>query len=187
LFLLPLAVEFYIQYRRGEVGLRRAAWLVLVGVEGAGHIVWLTHQFGSLAVWFEAQAIWHRLVMPWESLGAGWRGVVYAPSPLDGAVSLMDPLMAVVFLGGLVWSARRMPVSFTVYFATVLLAPLFVVTTYSEHYPLTAVARYVVVAFPFFLLLGSLPKSWWQAPLMGVSFLVQAVWMMLFVAWVFVR
>jgi hypothetical protein len=45
----------------------------------------------------------------------------------------------------------------------------------------------VIVAFPFFMLLGTLPKRFWQAPVWAVSFLAQTVWLLLFCAWVFVR
>lgn len=187
LFLLALGVEFFLQYRRGEVSFARVWTLIPVAVGGLGHLGWLTFEFGSPGVWFQAQALWHRAALPWDSLGAAWGAVILAPTLLDAAISLMDPLFATVFLAGLVWSARRLPVSMTVYMATIIVPPLFVVTTYSDHYPLTAMARYVVVAFPFFLLLGGLPKSWWQLPVAALSFLAQMVWMMLFVAWVFVR
>lgn len=154
---------------------------------GIGHFLWLTLQFGSPLVWFQAQAIWHRFALPWDALGAAWGAVIFAPSPLDAAVSFMDPFFATVFLFGLGWSARKLPLSFTAYFATIILPPLFVTTTYAVHYPLTAVARYVLVAFPFFILLGALPQRWWQLPVAAFSFIVQTVWLLLFVAWVFAR
>jgi hypothetical protein len=187
LFLLALGVEFFLQHRRGEVSLTHVWTLIPVALGGLGHLAWLTFEFGSPDVWFQAQALWHRAALPWDSLGAAWSAVIFAATPLDAAVSLMDPFFATVFVAALFWSARRLPVSMTVYMATIVVPPLFVVTTYSGHYPLTAMARYVVVAFPFFLLLGSLRKSWWQLPLAALLFSVQMVWMMLFVAWVFVR
>lgn len=187
LFVLPLGAEFFLQYRRREISLRWGWTLWLVALGGMGHFLWLTWQFGSPALWFQAQTVWHRAALPWESLGAAWGAVIFAPTVLDAAMSFMDPFFAVIFLLGIVWSARRLPLSQTVYLATIVVPPLFVVTTYSAHYPLTAMARYVLVAFPFFLLLGALPKSWWQLPVVAVSFLLQVIWMMLFVAWVFVR
>ncbi len=187
LFLAPLGVEFFVQVRRGEISGRRGWTLLLVVLGGIGHFLWLTFQFGSPLVWFQAQAVWHRFALPWDALGAAWGAVFFAPSFLDAAVSFMDPFFAVVFLLALVWSARRLPFAFTMYLATIILPPLFVTTTYSEHYPLTALARYVLVAFPFFLLLGALKKRAWQAPLAAFSFAAQLFWMMLFVAWVFVH
>jgi hypothetical protein len=187
LFLLPLAVEFGMQYRRGQVGLSKGVSLGLVALGGAAHFVWLTIQFGSPAVWFQAQQIWHRWVLPGESLTAAWRAVLFAPSAPEAVLSLVDPFFAVVFLAALVWSARRLPLAMTVYMATIVLPPLFVTTTYSEHYPLTAMARYVLVAFPFFLLVGALRKRWWQAPVWALSFLAQTFLLVLFCAWVFVR
>ncbi len=187
LFLLPLAIEFLAQYRRNEIALRNAWTLLLVALGGIGHLLWLAFQFSSPAIWFQAQTVWHRAALPWDALGAAWRAVIFAPSLLEAAISFMDPFFAVVFLLGIVWSARRLPLSMTAYLATIVLPPLFVTTTYSEHYPLTAMARYVLVAFPFFLLLGALAKGWWQLPLTAFSFVVQMFYLMLFVAWVFVR
>lgn len=187
LFLLPLAIEFFTQYRRGDIDLTRVWTLLVVAMGGMGHFLWLTLQFGSPAVWFQQQAVWHRTTFPWDSLAAAWRAVLFAPSPVDASISVLDPFLAVVFLLTLGWSARRLPLAFTAYLAIIVVPPLFVVTTYSVHYPLTALARYVLVGFPFFMLLGSLPKSWWQAPLTAFSLVVQLVWMMLFVSWVFVH
>lgn len=187
LFLAPMTVEFWMQYREGEITLRKAWTLGLVALGGLAHLGWLTVQFGSPGVWFEAQAVWHRVSLPWDSLGAAWRAVVLATTPVDAAVSFMDPFFAVVSLGALVWGARRLPLSMTVYLATIAIPPLFVVTSYAERYPLTAIARYMLVAFPLFLLLGSLPKRFWQVPVWALAFLAQTMWLMLFCAWVFVR
>lgn len=187
LFLVPLTVEFLAQFRQGEIHLRHAWGLLLVALGGIGHFLWLTVQFGTPAVWFQAQATWHRSALPWDSLIAAWHAVIFAPSPLDAAISFMDPFFTLVLLGALGWGARRLPLSMTSYLAMIVVPPLFVVTTYSEHYPLIAMARYALTAFPFFLLLGALPKSGWQAPVAAFAFVLQTVWMMLFVSWVFVH
>ena len=187
LFVVPLAIEFFVQARQNQVSLKRAWTLLLVALGGAAHFIWLTIQFGSPAVWFQGQMVWHRAVLPWDALSSAWAAVFRAPSLLDAFFSIVDPLCAIILLGALIWSGRKLPSSFTVYFAMIVLPPLFVVTTYSSESPLTAISRYALVAFPFFLLLGSLPKRWWQAPLFGISFLFQTFWLMLFVAWVFVH
>lgn len=187
LFLFVLGVEFWSQYRSRQVPLSKSWPLLLVALGGVGHLLWLTIQFGTPLIWFQAQAVWHRSVMPWESLGAGWREVFLAPSLHYAAIGLLDPLLAVIFLCGLVWSWRRLPLSMTIYMAIIVIPALFVMTTYAERFPMIAVSRYVIVGFPFFLLLGSCQKSWWQLPLLSISFLWQTVWLVLFVAWVFVR
>jgi hypothetical protein len=187
LFLLPLGVEFWQQFRRGEATARQSLSLLLVGAGGLAQLAWLTWQFGTPAVWFEAQAVWHRATSPWEALGAGWAAVANAPTWYEAALASFDPLCAVVLLATLVWSWRRLPFSYTLYTATIILPPLFVVTTYSVTYPLTAVARYTLVAFPLFILLGSLRSSWWQALVAALMFLVQTLGLVLFAGWVFVR
>lgn len=186
-FVVPLGLEFFAQYRKREISLAYGWGLFLVALGGIGHFLWITIQFGTPAVWFRAQAIWHRPALPWDSLSAAWHAVIFAASPLDAVISFIDPFFAVVFLGALVWSARRLPWSMTTYLAMIVVPPLFVVTTYSEHYPLIALARYALTGFPFFLLLGALPKSWWQLPITALSLVLQTVGMMLFVAWVFVH
>jgi len=187
LFVLPLTVEFFSQYRVREISGKQAWTLLLVAGGGIVHLVWLTLQFETPLVWLQAQNVWHRAVLPWNALGEAWRAVFTAASPLEALVSFMDPFFALVFLGALVWSWRNLPPSMTVYMATIVIPPLFVLTTYAERYPLTAMARYVLVAFPFFLLCGALPKRGWQTPLLGVSFVLQSFWLILFVAWVFVH
>jgi hypothetical protein len=187
LFILPLAVEFWAQYRRGDVPWSRVWTLVPVLVGGTAQVLWLTFQFGTPSVWFQSERIMHRIVPPWEALGAGWRAVFHAPSVFDAALSFLDPFCVVLLCAAIVWSARRLPIAMTLYLAIVLLPSLFVVTTYSDAYPLTSVSRFVVLAFPFFMLWGSLRKRVWQLPVLGFSFLLQTFGLVLFAAWVFVR
>lgn len=187
LFLFVFGLEFLVQYRSRQVPLSKSWTLLLVALGGIGHVGWLTLQFGTPMIWFEAQAVWHRPALAWESLAAGWRGVLLAPSLHYAVLRSIDPLCAVIFLIGLVWSWRRLPLSMTAYSAIVIIPALFVMTTYAESFPMIAVSRYVIVSFPFFLLLGSCRKSWWQFPLSSLLILWQTVWLILFVAWVFVR
>lgn len=187
LFILPLAVEFWMQYRRGQVRLARVWTLLLVLVGGAGHVLWLTYQFGTPAVWFEGEAIMHRIAPPWETLATGWKAVWDADSIAAAALSFLDPFSVVVLVGGLVWGARRLPLSMVAYMAIIITPSLFVITTYSDAYPLTSVSRFVVLAFPLFLLMGSLPHRWWETLLLAFSFLIQTLLLVLFCAWVFVR
>ncbi|MCC7162854.1 MAG: glycosyltransferase family 39 protein [Anaerolineae bacterium] len=182
-----LAVEFYLQYRRREISLYRSWPLLLVILGSVIHLAWVTVQFGTPAVWMQAQTTWHRGVLPWEALFATLRVVIAAPSLFDAGISFFNSFAALLLLSGTVWSARRLPLSMTVYMAAIALPPLFVITTYSAHYPLTATSRYVLMAFPLFLLVGAQHRSWWQLPALAGSFLLQTVWMMLFVGWVFVH
>lgn len=185
--LLPFAVEFWMQQRAGRVAWRQAWVLGLIAAGSAAHMLWLVWQFSSPQVWFDAQAVWHRTVLPWQAAGEVWRAIFAAPSALEAALSTIQACMALVLLGALVWSARRLPPAYTAYLAVIALPSLFLVNTYSSQYPLTDVARYALTAFPLFLLLGAAPGRRWQAPVLGIFFFLQCVWLMLFVLWVFVH
>lgn len=185
-FVLPMAVEFGLQYRAGQVLLRRAWTLGLVAVGALSPFFYLTLRYGTPRVWFDAQALWHRLSWPWESVGAAWGAVLTAPSPLEAVISFPDAFFAVSFLSLLVWSFVRLSPTLSAYMAIIVLPPLFGMTTYSPVYPLASMSRYVLLAFPAFILLGKLPPSWWQPIVLVFSFLLQTLWLILFVAWVFV-
>jgi hypothetical protein len=187
LFVFPLAVEFWLQYRRGEIPLSRAWTLLPVLAGGFAHIAWVTYQFGTPRVWFEGEALMHHFALPWDTLWQGWRAVFDAHSLFDASLSFLDPFFALVLLASLLWSLRRLPLSMTAYLAIVIMPSLFVVTTYSDAYPLTSVSRFVLLAFPFFLLVGSLPNRWWDSLVLAFSFLIQTLLLVLFSAWVFVR
>lgn len=187
LFIFPLAVEFWMQYRRGEISLARAWTLIPVPIGGIVHVLWITFQFGSPLVYFQGESLMHRASLPWNALIEGWKAVLYAPSLSAALLSFLDPFCAIVLLAALIWSTRRLPLSLTAYLAIIIAPSLFILTTYSDAYPLTSVSRFVVLAFPLFLLLGSLPKRWWETILLAFSFLLQTLLLVLFSAWVFVR
>ena len=185
--LLPFAVEFWMQYRQQKISWRAGWALGLIALGSLAHLLWLTIQFGSLDVWFNAQVVWHRTLLPWETMAQVWNAMSNAPSSIEAILSAVQAGMEILLLGALVWSARRLPWSYTAYLAILAIPPLFLVTTYSSQFPLTAVARYALIAFPLFILLGALRQGRWQLPVMAFSFVLQTFWFMLFVAWVFVH
>jgi len=187
IFIFPLAVEFWVQNRRGEIALARAWNLVPVLFGGIAHILWLTYQFGTPLAWFRSEAILHRASLPWDTFLAGWQAVLNASSISDAALSFLDPIAVILLLAALVWSARRLSLAMTMYIAIIVAPSLFVVTTYSDAYPLTSVSRFVILAFPVFVLLGSHRARWWETIVLTLSFLLQTLLLILFSAWVFVR
>ncbi len=186
LLVLPLFVEFSEQYRHGRVAGGKLWTLALVAVGTLAYVGWLGVQFGDPRAWFAAQESWRHFAPPWEVLGGALYQVVYAPSLSEAIVSFVDPFFAVLFLAALLWSWFRLPPSYMVYLAVILLPSFFSYFTLASFFPLASLSRFVSVAFPAFLLLGTLKKSWWQAPLLALSFVLQTFWLMLFVAWVFV-
>ncbi|HZQ05894.1 MAG TPA: glycosyltransferase family 39 protein [Anaerolineae bacterium] len=186
LIVLPLAVEFWVQYRQQRVNWQQAWTLVLVASGSAAYFLWLTLQFGDPRTWFAAQERWRHFAPPWEIFGGSLYQIIHAPSVVEAVVASFDPLFAILFFGVLMWSWFRLPRSYSAYLAVILLPSFFSYSTQNSILPLASLSRFVSVAFPAFLLLGSLKKSWWQAPLVALSFLLQTLWFMLFIAWVFV-
>ena len=99
-FLAMLAVEFYLQYRKREIPLFRSWPLLLVMLGSVGHLAWVTVQFGTPAVWMQAQTTWHRGVLPWEALGETLRVVFAAPSFVDAGISFFNSFAALLLLIG---------------------------------------------------------------------------------------
>lgn len=186
LLLFPLGLEFLSQYRDGTVSLRQAIWFLLVGAGAISHFILLTALFGSPQIWFQTQSWWHRPSFPWESIGAAIEAFLRAANPVDAMVSFPDPFFAILFLTFAIWSLFRLKPTLTAYMAVILLPPLFGMTTYSQYLPLAAMSRYVLLAFPAFILLGTLPRASWQPYVLAFSLLLQTLWLMLFVSWIFV-
>jgi hypothetical protein len=187
LLVLPLAIEFILQYRRGEIALKRAVSIPIVGASGIAFWVFLAFKFGDPLIWFKVQSWWHRASWPWESIGAALGLVVNAQNAVDALISLPDGVFALLFLGFTLWSAFRLSSTFSAYMVVIVFPPLLGLTTYSPLLPLASMSRYVVVAFPAFILLGrafgpSLP----QCLIVTLSFLLQTFWLILFAAWIFV-
>ncbi len=113
--------------------------------------------------------------------------VVHAPSLADALISFPDLAFALLFLAFMLWSGLRLAPTYSAYVAVIVLPPLFGMTTYSPYLPLASISRYVLLAFPAFILLGR-----WRGPtriqqfLLASSFLVETFWLVLFAAWMLV-
>lgn len=186
LLLFPLALEFLSQYRNGMISPRRALLLLLVGAGGIAHFILLTTLFGSPMVWFQTQSWWHRPSLPWEPISAAVGTFLHGTNPVDAIVIFPDPFFAIIFLIITLWSLFRLKPMFTAYMAVMVLPPLFGMTTYSQYLPLASMSRYVLLAFPAFVLLGTLPRARWQPFVLTFSLLLQTLWLILFESWIFV-
>jgi Gpi18-like mannosyltransferase len=187
LLIVPLAVEFFLQYRRREVSLVRVLNLGIVLVGALSYLIFLTVKFQDPWLWFKVQSWWHRASLPWESIGAAFTQIFHSTNFVDALISLPDEICAVLFLSFIVWSFFRLAPTLTAYMAIIVLPPLFGLTTYSPYLPLASMSRYVLVAFPAFVLLGRVNAfARLRSLLIAFSFVFQTVWLILFVAWVFV-
>ncbi len=186
LLVLPLLIGFFQQYRQKRVTLIHGASLLLVVTGGVGFLVYLAVRFQSPFVWFQAQANWRHFAMPWESIGTA-TGVVLGAKDLSEVVyASPDLIVALLFVGLTIWSAFRLGATMTAYMAVVILPPLFGITTYERLLPLASLSRYVLAAFPGFILLAQIP--WlvrWRLGFMTISLLLQTFGLILFSHWFF--
>ena len=187
LLILALGVEFILQYREKRVTLSRALNLFLAGLGALAFPVFLTLKFQNPLLWFDIQGFWHRSALPWTSLGAGISVVLTAKDWFQMIFALPDLAFALLFLGLCCVAVFRMRLTFAVYMAAVILPPLFSISTYEPLLPMASMSRYVLVAFPGFMLLAQI--SWlarWYRWIAAGAFLLQTLICILFTQWIFV-
>ncbi len=185
--LLPLGVEFLMQYRRGKVSIVQVLNLAWVAVGGVAFWVYLAIKFNNLLVGLQVKSAGRQLLMPWDTLGIAFQQVLGLSNRPSSFFAWPDLIITVLFLGVLVWSIFRLSPTWTAYIAIILLPPLFGLTTYNALLPLASMSRYALVAFPgFFLLSAPGIRSLGARSLMGVLLILQTFWLILFVAWVLV-
>jgi hypothetical protein len=168
LLLVPLAYELIARQRR-----RVAEAVPALVLAAGGFIAWMVYlwrRYGSPLYFQDAEKkIWGRhVVAPWHTLARGWNeavdGVGYAfrptrvfstasalpPFKVAGVADLLALVLAVVLL---VVAWRMLPVELWAYSLLVLLPP---VLEPSPVMALMSMPRYVLAAFPLFIVLGRL-------------------------------
>ncbi len=175
LLMVPLFLE-WLRYRR-EVGARGVLGVMLVpaGLVGYGGFLWA--RFGDPLVSFRQQGEhWNREVAgPRSTLGDAWRAAE------DGMEYVLDP--ATLFLGAdptpALEASNVLNFGFLVFFLVIAAVGLFVlppglsvyscvlvllpVLTPSPQFPLMSLPRFVLGAFPVFLVLGyALSRRRWS-------------------------
>jgi hypothetical protein len=168
LLLVPLAYELIARQRR-----RVAEAVPALVLAAGGFIAWMVYlwrRYGSPLYFQDAEKkIWGRhVVAPWHTLARGWNeavdGVGYAfrptrvfstasalpPFKVAGVADLLALVLAVVLL---VVAWRMLPVELWAYSLLVLLPPVF---EPSPVMALMSMPRYVLAAFPLFIVLGRL-------------------------------
>lgn len=187
LFGLVLAVEFLLQYREHRVTLPHILWLAVPGFASLAFPAYLEWQFHNPTLFFQVQHWWHRSALPWDTLATSLNVSLHTHRLFDLLYSLHDPLAALLFLGLLGWSLFRLGPTFTVYMAIVLLPPLFSESVFQPLLPLASMWRYVIFAFPGFILLSQVPLLVrWNKPIIFACVLLQAMALFEFTQWVFV-
>jgi hypothetical protein len=188
ILVLPLLWEFAQQHgwltRQWRDGIRPdiiAKGVLVVGAVPFAvslYALYLWYLFGNPLTFLEAQSFWqHTFVPPWELPGIA----IYAiQKELAWSFTqlrvLVDVVPAVVFIGIAIAGIRRVPVSFTLYtacaFYVTLASPI--VANYD---PFVSVSRYLLAAFPVFLLVGRWMARypWANIAVMSGGFMLQAI------------
>ena len=183
LLLIPLCLEWV--RRRQTFGLRGLAGLAVVPSGLVAYALFLRQRFGDPLVFASQQsAYWEReLTGPLTTLGRAWRdagaGMKYvldppalflgAPAgPSLEASNTLNLVFLVFFLLVVLVGFVVLPQDLSVYTALVVLLP---VLTPAPQFPLMSLPRFVLGAFPVFLVLGYLLS---RSRLALVSYLVLA-------------
>jgi hypothetical protein len=134
--------------------------------------------FGDPLVFVKIQSYWaHAFVPPWDLPALAWNSIgAQLEWSFNQSRVIIDVAPAVLFVALTVVAARRLPVSFTLYMAAVLLVSLASpLVTYFN--PFASIGRYLLAAFPAFILLGdwSSRYPWVNALVLGGGFMLQAL------------
>jgi hypothetical protein len=170
--------------RFGPADLRR---LVLLGgavpLAVALYAAYLWQRFGHPLLFMRVQSeYWHRVDMPlWRSLPRAIAEFAATPAgTYDQARLLVDLAPLTLFALLTVASIRRIPVAFTLYMLGTLylcVATPMLDTQLNDPDIFVSSGRFLIAAFPIFLLLGSWMKQrpWLEMLLLGGGFALQAI------------
>ncbi len=168
LLLIPLSFEWVRQRR--ELGARAIAGLVLVPAGLVAYAAFLWNRFGDPLVFARQQsAYWDReLTSPLTTLGRAWQdaanGMRYVLNPSElflgtpagpslEASNTLNLVFLVFFLLLMLAGLAVLPPELSIYALLIVLLP---VLTPAPQFPLMSLPRFVLGAFPVFLVLGYL-------------------------------
>jgi hypothetical protein len=168
LLVIPLFFE-WLRYRR-EFGARGLAGLVLVPAGLAGYAVFLRERFGNPFVFAGQQsAYWEReltnpfttMAMAWHTAGDGLKYVLdpstlflgVPAGPSLEASNTLNLVFLILFLLLMLVGFVVLPPGFSIYAFLIVLLP---VLTPAPEFPLMSLPRFVLGAFPVFLVIGYL-------------------------------
>lgn len=155
---IPFAVE-YLSQRSWRLRACRfdAAAILLIPTGLLLFMAWLAHTVGDPIAFVHMQqtVFHHRFSPPWATLGNAFPALAQAPDRIFLLRDGIDLICVIVFGALILWGIRRQPLSFTLYSSAVWL----LATSYRMSlWPLESGARYMLAAFPCFILLARLTE-----------------------------
>ncbi len=187
LLVLPLTLEFFIQYRRGQVSIPRALNMLMVVGSAFIFVLYLFQVTGSPSAWLAIEALWRQSALPWEPLWSSLEIILRSSDVAVISLNVLDLGLTLSFLAVLVWMVRQRRLPEALFLAIILMPPLFSIARFNPYLPLASISRFLVVVFPAFAMLGSiqlrepLPKA-----VAGLALLLQTCLLLLFTKWIFV-
>jgi hypothetical protein len=188
ILVLPLLWEFAHHHgwltRRWREKIRldtSARFALVVGAVPAAvglYALYVWDLFGDPWVFLNVQAFWrHTFVPPWELPGIAVYAILKEPAwSFNQLRVLVDVIPVIVFIALTIALARRMPITYTLYMVGALYVSLASpLVTYFD--PFASVPRYLLVAFPAFLLVGQwlMRHQWLNIAVTSGGFMLQAI------------
>lgn len=188
ILILPLAWEYARQAgwlsRRRREQMRLPSLLKAVMVVGAVplgvglYAGYLWYTFGNPVTFLQVQSHWgHKFVPIWDIPWLIVSSMLNQPAwTFTQARLLVDLVPILVFAALTVASARRLPIAFTLYMAGALFVTLSSPIV-GDFDPFISASRYLLAAFPAFILLGRWTRqhTWLHMLIMSGGFMLQGV------------
>lgn len=194
ILVLPLALEFLRQRVWSGPRMRLASAVLAVSAVPAAfgcYAAFLWSRFGQPLIFLRMQAVyWNRRALPpWETAAIVVAHLSSNPLLSQwGALLVLDVGAVILFAALTVYGLGKQPMAFTAYMAGLLIlcvdAPLL-----SNPNPLSSSARFLLAAVPGFLLLGRLMdrRPWLETLIVGGGFILQAVFLTVFLSGVWLE
>ncbi len=123
--------------------------------------------------------VWHvKFALPWETFFGGLAGFFDPNNAHNLIYNVMDLILLVVFVCLIIiWAQRKLPMAYLIY--SVLSMLVFLTRQGVDGFFWMSLNRYVLAIFPVFMLAGLIAPRY----LIKVSAAVQAIWVVLFIFW----
>lgn len=168
--LLPLAWELFKQNGLA----RKGALLLVIPMGTVGFALYLWRLAGTPVVFLVTEQAWDRsLIWPWQMIQIGFQITTHNPlANYVTSIAIVDFATMLMCIMLAVWAVRRLSPSYWLYAWPVILVPLSSVVDPSKGLPTASVARYMMAAFPCFILLGLAGKNRYVHHILTFTFAV---------------
>ncbi|HEX2911265.1 MAG TPA: mannosyltransferase family protein [Chloroflexia bacterium] len=177
---VPLAF-MYMQQRQfnwRKVG-RDGLALALSPATFAIYLVYVYFILGDFNFSNHLQVVWHiKFALPWESFFGGLFGLFDLNYSRNLVYNVLDLILLTLFICLIIiWAQRRLPTAYLLY--SVLSVSVFLTREGTDGFFWMSMNRYLLSVFPVFMLAGRIMPRY----VLKISAVIQAIWVVLFVFW----